>query len=161
MCAIQVAAWWAGQKYDDFAVVVQPFYSQANLTLDFLSTVSGACSAFQCCHHGNTCMLTTPIAGLFPPIPGGPPEHGQGTVEQHADPGSQEEDLLQHNRAICVPYQYNTYLHQLAQCSHVHMNTLSWSGHTMRMRLCMHSTVLCFIVLFTRMAITNRAAFRL
>ena len=39
---MQVAAYWAEQKLDDFAVVVQPFFSGSNasLPLEFLSTVS-------------------------------------------------------------------------------------------------------------------------
>ena len=39
----QVAAYWANQKKSDFAVVVQPFFSNAsadNFTIDFLSMVS-------------------------------------------------------------------------------------------------------------------------
>lgn len=39
---MQVAAWWAAQRYEDFAAIVQPFFSgalAANVTLDFLSDV--------------------------------------------------------------------------------------------------------------------------
>ena len=40
---LQVAEWWGEQHYDDFAAVVQPFFSGTtaqNLSIEFLSTVS-------------------------------------------------------------------------------------------------------------------------
>ena len=39
---LQVAAWWAEQRLDDFAVIPQPFFSgasAANFSIDFISTV--------------------------------------------------------------------------------------------------------------------------
>ena len=41
--SVQVALEYAQKKYDDFAAIVQPFFSDAksdNFTVDFLSTVS-------------------------------------------------------------------------------------------------------------------------
>lgn len=57
---MQVAAWWAEQKLDDFAAIVQPFFSgatAANLSIDFLSDVKIVYN-----HH---CILVPPL----PPPP--------------------------------------------------------------------------------------------
>ena len=43
LLSVQVALEYAQKKYDDFAAIVQPFFSDAksdNFTVDFLSTVS-------------------------------------------------------------------------------------------------------------------------
>ena len=43
VCVLQVAEWWAEQHYDDFAAVVQPFFSgitAQNFSIEFISTVS-------------------------------------------------------------------------------------------------------------------------
>lgn len=91
MCVVKVAAWWAEQQYEDFAAVTQPFFSEAkadNFTIDFLSNVKKIAQFL------NISSLSTShyTVGLFPPVPTGPPEHGEGSLEQHADSSRQEED---------------------------------------------------------------------
>ena len=93
---IQVAEWWAEQKYQDFAAIPQPFFSgaiAANATIDFLSDVSMQqffiissviATSLSLSLHTYTSTYLYTAAGLLSPLPDSPPKHGQGSLEQHA-----------------------------------------------------------------------------
>ena len=92
---VKVAAEYAQNKYDDFAAVVQPFFSGANsekIDISFLSNVSAVCQKTK--RSRSTDILLFSPAGLLPSLPGSSPEHGQSSVEQHDHSSCSEEDLF-------------------------------------------------------------------
>ena len=126
MYCLQVALDYA-KKYDDFAAVVQPFFSNArcdNCTVDVLSDVSSFPSLWLSSHttHGiwfvyyATLPLFPHAVGLLPPLCYWQPEHGQGPLEQHAHSSCAEEDVFWLFRRYCVPYKLDLVVHKLSNC---------------------------------------------
>ena len=131
LLSIQVALEYAQKKYDDFAAIVQPFFSNAksdNFTVDFLSYVSPTtCSAIHNIYvlklpiclviMGNICNVvssaTLPV-GLLPSFCPCPSEHGQSSLEQHAHTCCKKENFVWFHWDLCVPHKLNSFVHLLA-----------------------------------------------
>ena len=88
-------------KYDDFAAVVQPFFSGGNASNFDISFLSNVSLVYARKHNGdyNSTGILNPFsfespAGLLPSLPGSSPELGQSSVEQHDHSSCSEEDLF-------------------------------------------------------------------